>query len=367
LYASSLERAVLENLQPARISGGERRTLDQAVLEQRLVQLLQSRGEDGLNAFRDRAAAIAHEFGWQSAYTKLDNIIGALLATHPGTVLTSPPAIAVAKGRPYDTSRVELFTQLAGELRLARPPERPEKTATPTSFHNLAFYESFFSNYIEGTTFRIDEARRIIQEGEIIPLRREDSHDVKGTYDICSDRGEMTRSPTSFDDFIDMLRYRHRTIMVARPHTLPGDFKINANRAGHTFFVPPAEVMGTLEQGYDLLRNLPTAYARALFVMFLISEIHPFEDGNGRCARLMMNGELTAAGASKIIIPTVYREDYLLNLRRLTRKRDTVAYVRMMDRAHAFTHWLEPADMDRLHLQLEASHAFEEEGRVLQF
>ena len=40
-------------------------------------------------------------------------------------------------------------------------------------------------------------------------------------------------------------------------------------------------------------------------------EVHPFNDGNGRISRIMMNAELVAADQSKIIIPTVFREDYL--------------------------------------------------------
>jgi len=81
----------------------------------------------------------------------------------------------------------------------------------------------------------------------------------------------------------------------------------------------------------------------------------------------MVNAELTAAGQAKIIIPTVYRDDYLLNLRRLTRKHDPGPYIRMMDRAHAFSHWLEPGEYHSLKLQLEESYAFDEEGRVLVF
>jgi Fic family protein len=38
----------------------------------------------------------------------------------------------------------------------------------------------------------------------------------------------------------------------------------------------------------------------------MISEVHPFMDGNGRISRIMMNAELTAAGMPKIIIPTHY-------------------------------------------------------------
>jgi len=45
--------------------------------------------------------------------------------------------------------------------------------------------------------------------------------------------------------------------------------------------------------------------------MFLLSEVHPFLDGNGRLARVMMNAELTEGNQSKIIIPAVFREYYM--------------------------------------------------------
>ena len=53
-------------------------------------------------------------------------------------------------------------------------------------------------------------------------------------------------------------------------------------------------------------------------------------DGNGRIVRVMMNAELSAKRLSKIIIPTVYREDYMGALRKLTRQRVADAYVRML-------------------------------------
>ena len=43
----------------------------------------------------------------------------------------------------------------------------------------------------------------------------------------------------------------------------------------------------------------------AAFMLFLVSEVHPFIDGNGRVARIMMNAELVAGGQVKILIPTV--------------------------------------------------------------
>jgi Fic family protein len=62
--------------------------------------------------------------------------------------------------------------------------------------------------------------------------------------------------------------------------------------------------------------------------MFVISEIHPFLDGNGRIARVMINAELVTTGQTRIIIPTVYRDDYLGALRRLTRNNDPQVYIK---------------------------------------
>ncbi len=52
--------------------------------------------------------------------------------------------------------------------------------------------------------------------------------------------------------------------------------------------------------------------------MFLIAEVHPFGDANSRIARIMMNAELATAGEVRIIVPTVYRNNYLSALRGAT-------------------------------------------------
>jgi len=58
--------------------------------------------------------------------------------------------------------------------------------------------------------------------------------------------------------------------------------------------VAPELVEGTLAKGFEIYRSLTAPLHRAIFMMFLISEVHPFADGNGRAARIMMNAELIA-------------------------------------------------------------------------
>ncbi|MFT4671239.1 MAG: Fic family protein, partial [Pseudohongiellaceae bacterium] len=75
---------------------------------------------------------------------------------------------------------------------------------------------------------------------------------------------------------------------------------------------------GTLIQTFPLYQQLPPGIAKAVFMQFMVAECHPFDDGNGRMARIMMNAELVSAEQHKIIVPTVHRESYLNGLRQAT-------------------------------------------------
>src|SRR5690606_27259314 len=138
----------------------------------------------------------------------------------------------------------------------------------------LAFFEAYFSNFIEGTEFEVEEAADIIFRGVIPSTRPEDAHDILGTYRIISELHEAG-SAKKFEDFIRLLRHGHAAIMESRKAMHPGEFKLTGNRAGSTTFVAPDLVEGTLEQGFGLCRSLESPFARAVFMMFLIAEVHP--------------------------------------------------------------------------------------------
>jgi Fic family protein len=101
-------------------------------------------------------------------------------------------------------------------------------------------------------------------------------------------------------------------------------------------------------------------------MMFLVAEVHPFTDGNGRIARVMMNAELIAGGQRRIIVPTVYRDDYLGALRALTRSRRTDVLPKMLDRAQLFTSRIDFSDLAAARRALDEAQAFREprEGRL---
>jgi len=261
---------------------------------------------------------------------------------------------------------MELFEELFRDLQKGEFKNRPDRNVTTSAFRNFAFFESYFSNYIEGTVFEVDEAKQIIDTNTPLPARNQDSHDVLVTYQLVSNQQEMKITPQSPDELIAILSYRHKILLSSREDKNPGQFKDKNNFAGNTSFVDFNLVRGTLIQSFDLYKALEQPFARAAFMMFVLSEVHPFLDGNGRLARVMMNAELVKAEQSKIIIPTVFRDDYMGVLRKLTRQGETGPYIRMLQKAHEFSENIFGDDMNEMRDHLENSNAFQEptEGKL---
>lgn len=332
---SSAARAYLENFSTTKATSWQ--SLSITELENKLESLLQVKGEKTLNEIRDAAIKISQKLSWEKEFKKFDQLIGTLLGTRSDQVLKSQRAQARSRQRPFDFERVSRFDLLFATLKSTPLPEFEENFKGPNQFRNKAFFESYFSNYIEGTTFEIEEAEEIIFNGKVPADRPKDAHDILGTFSIVSDPNEMKRRPQSFSELEDLIKERHYTLMRNRPEVSPGKYKNKPNRAGETHFVNPENIQGTLEQGFQRYVELPEGLARAIFIMFLISEVHPFGDGNGRICRIMMNAELYSTKKSTIIIPNVYRDDYISGLRALTRRDRTDPLIRMITRAQKFS------------------------------
>ena len=337
LYMSSEPRTYLENMQVARDRGSSLKSLTRKAIEERLNRTCQIRGEKELNQFRDRAHEIAGQLNLEPEFHKLNKIISALLLTSPAKLLKSPVARARAFGKPYDQDRLTLFELLFSELKGIELPFRQELRVSPNEIQNMAFFETYFSNFIEGTEFVIEEAKSIVFEKKIPESRSGDAHDILGTFNVVSNTEQMRLIPDSSEAFFDILKSRHSVMMRGRPDKLPGEFKKEINRAGQTVFVEPELVTGTLEKGFEIYQAIEHCLARSIFIKFVVSEIHPFADGNGRIARVMMNSELVRCGLCRILIPIVYREDYLLALRALSRSQIANPFIRMLSRAQEFS------------------------------
>jgi hypothetical protein len=356
LYFPSPARVLLENLAVSR--GRFRKSVGKVAVEQRLIDICEARGEDALNALRDQARALAPLCGLEREFALLDGLVGAV----PGT---RKVALSTATGKgltavmPYDGQRLALFEVLAARLR-ARPLKQPAgSTRSERARQHFAFLESYFSNFIEGTEFDVNEARGFVLEGKPIGQRPKDSHDIIGVFRQALHPAWADQTLLAGEPVLQQLCARHADQMQARPEVGPGQFKTTANRAGGTEFVLPRLVRGTLVEGSRLLPSVPPGSARALLAMFLVAEVHPFVDGNGRLARLVMNAELSAAGACRIIVPTLFRDEYLDCLRLLSRQGDPGPWLDAMQWIQDWTSSFDYENLDEVIARMQACNAFE--------
>ena len=330
IFMAGRARALLENLLPARARGpaGEAKTLSRAKLENWLERQIRLHGETELPRLLEEARAVATRLAWSDAFAELERIVADLQGRGEPGRLHSPLARARAAGEPYDPERCTLFSAVQARLAAERFPEIPAAPAAERE--NRAFWESYFSNYIEGTKFTVEEAQSIVFAADpkkITQQRPKDAHDILETYRLIIDDNICREAPADPKGLFDVLKRRHARMMASRPDVEPGVFKRRPNQVGSKTFVAPELVPGTLSRAWPMVRELTDPVARALLAHFVLAEIHPFTDGNGRISRLGLNAELDAARRMRLVVPTSLRHDYLTVLDALTRGGNPEPYV----------------------------------------
>jgi hypothetical protein len=340
LHLTSDARTLVDNLAVSRGRGRIARTLSRSELEDWLVRTAQRRPDDWFSTMRARAVEICDELRVPERRPLVEDIIGAATGTREARPGAGGLLAARSSGHEFDPERVARFDELAAFV-TAIPVALEVPTALPAlpDEHktSLPFFEAYFSNFIEGTEFSIDEAETIIASHAIPEDRPEDAHDVLGTYEAVADLGLRAAVPSTADELLELLERRHRLVLAGRADKRPGRFKEKPNQAGSYVFVAPGLVEGTLVEGFRRLADLPVGLPRAVFALFLISEVHPYDDGNGRVARAAMCAELSAAGQGRIVVPIVFRNEYQTALRAVSREGRFDLYLRTLAYAWRWT------------------------------
>ncbi|UZN03983.1 Fic family protein [Cellulomonas sp. S1-8] len=354
LWWATEARWVVDNARPSRAVGGRPpATLSRAELHDHVARLVASRAAVQVDRVLEAVARYAADADLVAQGESVAVFVESARGGRP-TVETASTAMRSARiGHGVDAARLDTLARVVGRLADVPPQVLPAAPGSVTPF-----FEAYFSNFIEGTEFTVDEARRIVVEHQVPDSRPEDAHDVLGTYAAIVDDalgGAVTRDP---GDFVELVRARHRHVMEGRPAAGPGRFKDRANRAGVTEFVAPHLVEGTLREGWRLADGLLDPFARAVYAMFLVSEVHPFADGNGRVARLTMNAELTARAETRVVLPTILRADYMSALVKATTHAEPSGLVTVLGYARRHTAQMDYGGFDAAVRMLTATHAF---------
>lgn len=354
LFRSGQPRTALENMKPSRARSGVPRTLRHDEMESWLERIARNKGEDELVRIRREADELAPQLGLADEAGRLGALISSLLGTGEAPLKTDAGR-ARARGTAFDTDRIALFELLHRSL--SDDSDMALRSPVPDPKRAMAFFEAYFSNFIEGTEFDIETAEEIVFKGLIPPERPADAHDIRGTFKVVSDPRLRSLVPQDAHGFLSLLQELNRTILEKRPETRPGEWKELPNRAGNTTFVAPELVQGTLREAWRFYSTLPGGLPRATFAMFVVTEVHPFADGNGRVARALLNSELTAAGQCRVLIPLSYRSDYLGVLRALSRQRNPEPLKKMIERTQRWSALIDWSTIETSIEQLSRTNA----------
>jgi Fic family protein len=177
------------------------------------------------------------------------------------------------------------------------------------------FYDvelTYTSNAIEGNTLTHRETAEVIEHGITIggkPLK--DHLEAVDHYDAVQLMREIASSSAPIGENT-ICRLHARVVARSRPE-IAGVYSPYARRiAGSPAVFPnPIKVPELMEQlGRKLEQALNTPEA-AFDAHFQLTAIHPFSDGNGRTARLLMNLILIRGGYPPISVRPEDRKRYL--------------------------------------------------------
>ena len=361
LFLSGPARRLVENVttrgRPAQYRAGNR------AVEDRIDAMAREGGTGRIRETIEQLDVIATSFEPASVEfvrTRLRAVLGS--SSDGGVVATSARLAARIAGEPFDQHRLDLMERLIHVLDDHAPRPVP-LLGDESRWEWEPFFEAYFSNFIEGTEFGVDEARRIAIDKEVPAARPEDAHDVAATFHLSADTSDRIRVPSTEDELVEILSHRHSILMAARPEKHPGKFKAQRNFAGGYHFVEPELVEGTLRRGFNMMRSVRDPHGRAIAMMALITECHPFDDGNGRVARLTANAELSAAGQVRIVIPTVFRNNYLAALTGFSRGAGRgESLISVLEYAQRWTAAVDWRSFDRANTVLEGTNAFMDSG-----
>jgi Fic family protein len=174
---------------------------------------------------------------------------------------------------------------------------------------------TYSSNAIEGNTLTLRETAEVIEHGVTVGGKTLKEHlEAVDHYEAVLWMRQRAAEPTPINEGV--VRELHRRIVARSAPQIAGVYSPHRRRiAGSPVVFPnPAKVPELMQAfGADLEEAGPEPEA-AFRPHFGLTAIHPFADGNGRTARLLMNLLLLRAGYPPLAVRPEDRRRYLETL-----------------------------------------------------
>lgn len=214
----------------------------------------------------------------------------------------------------------------------ARPLAK-EEVKSLDDYFRIGF--TYTSNALEGSTLTISETKILLEDGITVGGRP-----LKDCY-------EAVGHGVAYDFMLELARQQHMSITedaIKKLHRLFYQ-KVDADQAGQyrsvqvyisgTEYIPPSpeDVPHLMKHLADQIHSSQSALhpvELAAMAHKRLVDIHPFVDGNGRTARLLMNLVLVNAGYGVVSIPPILRNDYINALSASRRLNDMEPFCKLI-------------------------------------
>lgn len=173
---------------------------------------------------------------------------------------------------------------------------------------------TYTSNALEGNTLDLAETKVVIEDGLTINGKPMKDHlETLGHADAFNELLEFAKSDSITEENI---KYLHKLFYSKIDSQNAGCYRKNAVivTGADIDFPLPEELnckMHDFIVSLSEMKEKQHAVEFAAMIHALFVNIHPFIDGNGRVARLLMNLALLQAGYNITVIPPVVRADYI--------------------------------------------------------
>lgn len=178
---------------------------------------------------------------------------------------------------------------------------------------------TYASNALEGNTLSLVETKVVLEDGITIggkPLK--DHYETVGHAKAFDEIIKLSQNKTFTEADIKLL---HKLFYEKIDNEKAGKYRTSqVIITGSDVELPKPEELD--EKMHEFILQLPKLKAElhpveyAAMVHIIFVNIHPFADGNGRVARLLMNLALLQSGYNIVVIPPVVRADYISALQK---------------------------------------------------
>lgn len=205
----------------------------------------------------------------------------------------------------------ELYQRIVGKKKRLESLRPLPKDAVKRLRHQMSIELTYNSNAIEGNTLTLNETRLLLDEGITVggkPLK----HYLEATNHKTALKfvESITNKRREIDEIVILELHE---ILLKGVSEYAGRYRDRRVRITGAIFTPPSpdKIIKLMAGFSDWLKSTElNSIEKAALAHYKLVKIHPFFDGNGRTARLLMNLILIREGYPPTILRYVDRKKY---------------------------------------------------------